>query len=265
MTSVQPLGQAVYRGWRVFATGLSFAVFGFGTLLLTVTLFPCVWLSTRDVATRRLRFQHSYHLGCRFYIGFMQTLGLISWEVRGLEHLRGGDRGLLVLANHPTLLDAVFLLAWMPEAVCIVKRALWHNPFLRWAVVDAGYIGNRSPEVLVEDCVASLRAGNALIMFPEGTRSVPGQPLRFRRGAARVAMQAGVPVVPVHIDCRPITLTKGVPWYRVPEWPPHFRFVVAPPLPAATFAARPDERSAQAARRVTGLLQTLLPPPEGSA
>jgi len=246
------------RGWRIFATGLSFTVFGCSTLLLTATLFPLLWLWSRDVDERRLRFQHTYHRGCRFFIGFMKTLGLISYEVHGLEHLRGGNR--LILANHPSLIDAVFLLSWMPEAVCIVKQALWHNPFLSWAVRAAGYIGNASPEGLIEDCTASLRAGHTLIVFPEGTRSVPGRPPQFKRGAARIALGAAVPIIPVQICCEPITLTKGQKWYQVPERTPHYSFVVGAPLPAARFAATPGESTSQAARRLTRQLQAVLVP-----
>lgn len=250
------------RCWRIFATGLSFTVFGLGTLLLTVTLFPLLWLWSRDVDERRRRFQHTYHLGCRFFIGFMKTLNLISYEVHGLEHLRGSNR--LILANHPSLIDAVFLLSWTPEAVCIVKRALWHNPFLSWAVRAAGYIGNASPEGLIEDCAANLRAGHTLIVFPEGTRSIPGRPPQFKRGAARIALGTAVQIVPVQIRCEPITLTKGQKWYQVPERTPHYTFIVGAPLPAARFAAAPGESTSQAARRLTLQLQTMLvPSPDG--
>lgn len=250
------------RGWRIFGTGLSFAVFGVGTILITVTLFPLIRLGSRDIDTRRRRFQHSYHRGCRFFIHFMRALGLITWEVHGVEHLRG--RGRLVLANHPSLIDALFFLAWVPEAVCIVKQALWHNPFLGWAVRVAGYIGNASPDGLIEDCVASLRDGHTLIMFPEGTRSVPGRTPVFKRGAARIALVAGVAVVPVRIRCEPIMLIKGMPWYRVPQRPAHYTFRIGAALPAAHFAARPDESVAQAARRLTRQLESwLLPSPDG--
>lgn len=254
--------RVLIRSWRIFATGLSFAVFGLGTVLLTVTLFLPLWLWSRGVDERRRRFQHTYHRGCRFFIGFMKMLNLISYEVHGLEHLRGHNR--LVLANHPSLIDAVFLLSWMPEAVCIVKRALWRNSFLGWAVRAAGYIGNASPEGLIEDCVANLRAGRTLIVFPEGTRSVPGRPPQFKRGAARIALGAAVQIVPVQIRCEPITLTKGLKWYQVPERTPHYTFIVGAPLPAARFAAAPDESTSQAARRLTRQLQTMLvPSPEG--
>jgi len=55
-----------------------------------------------------------------------------------------------------------------------------------------------------------------MIIFPEGTRSVPGQPCRFQRGAAAIALQAGKILTPVTLSCYPGTLTKAEKWYQIP-------------------------------------------------
>ena len=56
-----------------------------------------------------------------------------------------------------------------------------------------------------------------MIIFPEGTRSVPGQPCRFQRGAAAIALQADKILTPVTISCYPSTLTKAEKWYQIPD------------------------------------------------
>lgn len=242
------------HGLRVAAAGLSYAVFGVGTVLLMLTAFPALWLTLREPVRRGRRLRRVFSGGCRFFIRFMRTLGLLDWEVSGQERLAG--RGQLVVANHPSLIDAVFLLAWMPDAVCILKEDLRHNLFLAWAITAAGYVGNADPAHLLQDCVKALRRGDSLIVFPEGTRSVPGQPRRFRRGAARMALDSGAPVIPVRIICDPAVLTKGTPWYRVPARRAHYRFCVD--APQGPFASLPAETLAHAARRVTGELERLL-------
>src|SRR3546814_10079232 len=63
----------------------------------------------------------------------------------------------------------------------------------------AGYIGDSNPTQLVADCVATLKAGHSLMIFPEGTRSRPGQPLQAPHGTARIALESGAPVLPVTI------------------------------------------------------------------
>jgi hypothetical protein len=93
-----------------------------------------------------------------------------------------------VLANHPTLIDVVFLISLLPNADCVVKRVAC-NPFMRGPVRAAGYISNDDGAGLVDDCIAAVRAGGSLVIFPEGTRSVPGQPPRLQRGAANIAVR----------------------------------------------------------------------------
>ncbi len=223
------------RGWRIFGTGLSFACFGLGGVLLSLTLFPLIRLTSPDRDTTRRRIQRAMHHTFRLFVLQMTLLGVISYEVRGRERLRRG--GTLVVANHPSLIDVVLLIALMPEADCIVKQALWRNPFLRWPVAWADYTPNSdSAEQLVETAAAKLRAGRSLIIFPEGTRSRPGQPLTMQRGAARIALAAGTEVLPVTITCEPRMLGKGEPWYRVPPRPGHWRMVVGEPMHAAEYA-----------------------------
>lgn len=246
------------RGWRVFGTGLSFAVFGLGSLLLAITACPLIALVTRDPDLRSRRVQSVIHRGCGFFVGVMRSFGLLSCELHGREWLRAGT-GRLIVANHPSLIDAVFLLAWLPQADCIVKQALTVNPFLRWIVAWAGYIGNSAPDELVVRCADKLAAGRTLIIFPEGTRSVPGRAPVFRRGAARVALLANADVVPVQIRCEPATLTKGEKWWQVPARPPHYTFVVGAPFDAVRFL-RAGEAPGAAARRLTRHLESVLVP-----
>lgn len=245
------------RAWRIFATGLAFSLFGLVTLLLSLTLFPLLAVSAPDVDRAARRVQAAVHYGCRWFVWVMKSLGLISYEISGREHLLAPGR--LIVANHPSLIDVVFLFAWLPQLDCIVKQELWLNPYLRRAVGWAGYIGNATPEGLVETCASSLRGGRTMIVFPEGTRSTPGQPMRLQRGAARIALQSGAPVVPVQIRCEPITLTKGLKWYQVPERAAHYTFNVLPPLQAESYR-RAGEPTAQAARRLTAHFETLLTP-----
>jgi 1-acyl-sn-glycerol-3-phosphate acyltransferase len=145
----------------------------------------------------------------------MRRLGVLTWEIHGLERLQRG--GLLVLATHPTLLDVVFLVSVLPRANCVVKAAAARNPFFRGPVRACGYIANDDNVRLLDDCIAAVRTGDNLIIFPEGTRSVPGQPLRLQRGAAHIAVRGELDLTPVRIHCTPPTLAKGQKWYHIPR------------------------------------------------
>lgn len=242
------VGRKLNTAWRIAATGFVFALFGIGALFISLTMFPLLRLSTLDNEVARKRIQRGMQLTFRVYMEIMRVLGILTCRVEGAERLR--ERGRLVVANHPTLIDVVLLVSLMPEVDCIVKRGLWRNPFLRWPVSWASYIPNSEGEELVEGCAKTLRRGHSLLVFPEGTRTVPGRPMRMQRGAAHIALAADCEILPVTITCDPPTLFKGNPWYRVPERRFHLDVVVGTPVPAAQFR-REGEAPARAARRLT--------------
>ncbi len=156
------------HAWRVFGTGLSFVAFGLGGLLLGVLVMP-VLLLMRDPVVRRRRARRVVQAAFASHLRLMRGLGVMTYEIEGGERLQRD--GLLVLANHPTLIDVVCLISLLPNADCVVKRAVACNPFMRGPVRAAGYISNDDGAGLVDDCVAAVHAGGTLVIFPEMMRA----------------------------------------------------------------------------------------------
>ena len=242
----------INHAWRVLATGMSFTIFGIGGVLMSLTLFPLARLAAGDAAATKRYSQKIMHYSWRSFIWFMKVTGILSWELRGAERLN--QPGRLIVANHPSLLDVVFMISFMPRVDCIVKPGIFRNPFMRGPAVWAGYIPNEDPERLIDDCAQTLRQGNSLLMFPEGTRTRPGLPICMKRGAAQIALAAGCETLPVTITVTPTTLTKNEPWYRIPARPFHVVVTVGEPLPASRFLDGAHSRAA-AARHMTEYLE----------
>jgi 1-acyl-sn-glycerol-3-phosphate acyltransferase len=210
------------RAWRLVATGISFAIFGLGGLVMALIVFPVLNLTVRDREQRAERAQDAVHGAWRLFVWIMASLGVLTYECRGQELLRG-ERGALIVANHPSLLDVVFIMSFMHRTQCVLKSGVWRNPFMRGVVMAANYIPNLGdPERLIDDCVAALAAGNNLVIFPEGSRTPPGVKRRYQRGFAYVAMRAHAPIRLVTVTCTPPTLLKGEPWYKIPLRRPHW-------------------------------------------
>ena len=246
---------AVNRAWRILATGLSFAAFGVGGIVLGLFMFPVLRLTVRDPARLQRVARDLIRRTFASHFALMHRLGVLTWETRGLDRL--ARPGLLVLANHPTLIDVVFLVSRLPDADCVVKSRLLRNPFTRGPVRATGYICNDEGAGLVEDCIGAVRAGRQLLIFPEGTRTPAGETLGpLQRGAANIAVRGGIDVTPVIIRCEPRTLGKGEKWYRVPSRRFHLSIEVLPDLPVAAHLAE-AKSEALAARRLTAALETL--------
>jgi 1-acyl-sn-glycerol-3-phosphate acyltransferase len=240
------------RYWRVFATALSFLAFGAGGLALRVLVFPALNLFIWERRLRVMLARRVIRLTFRGFIGLMRSLGVLRYEIRGLERLERG--GLLILANHPTLIDTVFLMAFVKHADCIVKNKLWRNPFTRGPVRAAGYISNERGDELIDECIASLRNGNNLIIFPEGTRTPTHGAMQFKRGAANIAVRGSCNVTPVIISCTPRTLSKGDKWWRVPPRWVHFSLEVQEDIDIRPFIAN-ARNVVLGARHLTDYLQ----------
>lgn len=243
------------RVWRVAATGGCFAVFGLGGLVVRCVVYPALLLGVRQPVRRQQLSQAVIHHSFRWFVALMRGVGVLSYEVRGLPRLQ--RRGLLILANHPSLIDVVFLISLVRHADCIVKAGLARNPFTRGPIQAAGFITNSGGAELLDDCLHSLRAGNNLIIFPEGTRTPLQGRAKLQRGAAHVAVRGGIDITPVHIRCSLPMLTKGAPWWRVPASKPHFSIEVREDIAVQPFCTQAGAE-ALAARHVTDHLSEQL-------
>ena len=242
--------------WRLAGTGLSFALFGLGGIVLSLTAFPLVHLLSSRRTAANHRCQYLVHLSFRAFIATMRALGVLTYEIAGAEKLRaGGNR--LIVANHPSLIDVVFIIAILPRTFCVVKRAAWSNPFMAGVLWATGYIPNADPERFIDACIACLVRGENLVVFPESTRTVPGQPLKLRRGAANIIVRSRHPFVPVTITSSPSTLTKAEKWYQIPARRAHFRITVGDSIDPAP-ALVEGEAPGLASRRMNRLLRSVL-------
>ena len=171
------------------------------------------------------------------YRGFWacaQALGLMRIDYEALDALRH-DTGLIIAANHPSLLDAMLVVARVPRGVCIMKAGLMRNPFLGAGARLARYIRNDPPRGMIRSAVANLREGGQLVLFPEGTRTVTPPINPFRPGMTLIAHMAQVPIQTVIIETESPYLGKGWPIWRTPQFP-----VVFSARLGQRFAPEPD-------------------------
>lgn len=182
---------------RVLAKLFCFAFFGICSLILAILLFPIIHIIT-GFNERRFKifvrkFNHQYF---KIFVKIAELLGAIRLTVENRVSLKN-LRSKVVIANHPSLFDVVILFSLIPNANCIVKGELIQNKFISLIIKNL-YIPNNIPfEDQLEMAKSSMDEGNNLIIFPEGTRSKPGEPWEFKKGAARFALYAKREVVPI--------------------------------------------------------------------
>jgi 1-acyl-sn-glycerol-3-phosphate acyltransferase len=222
---------------RALITGSGFVVFFTGGIVLGWLVLPLLGIfgwTAKGRTALRIRLMTSMY---RFFDSYMTLGGLLTIRRHPLPHdfPRAGEP-FVMISNHPCLIDVVHLLAYFPGMSSMATHHYYKSITLGKILALTGHISAPPSRHIsqidgpttVDVMTAHLKAGNALLVFPEGTRSPLRGLRRFRRGAVEAAVRAGVPIVPVFISQDPPTLMKGQPWYEVPDRKMRFEIEIFP-------------------------------------
>src|SRR3989454_6824485 len=177
----------------------------------------------------------------------------VKVNVTGREHLDPNQTYVFV-ANHQSYLDAAPLFAFTGRKMGMVaKKELLHAPILGYGMgfVNVIAIDRSNRERAVETLKIAnerLRAGISFGVCPEGTRAQPGEMLPFKKGAFHMAVQAGVPIVPIALKNSDVLMGKGTG----EAWPRTIDMVMLPPVETSSVAS--DQDLDRLVQRVQGVI-----------
>jgi 1-acyl-sn-glycerol-3-phosphate acyltransferase len=172
---------------------------------------------------------------------------------QGQEHMPQGPA--VYAANHSSSLDILAVLAQLPADVRIIyKKSLSLVPLLGWSIAVGGHIPiDRSNAFRarrsLQRAAERIRAGTSVLVFPEGTRSPDGSVRHFKRGSFSLALEAGVPVVPVSLVGVKLLVPRGLTSLR----PGRITLRVHPAIPVSGRSKDEAEALAEETRRVVAL------------
>ena len=183
--------------YRCVSKIIAILCFGLGAILLAIFVFPFIRLFTlhkKDFGIiARAYVSHTF----RVFLGNLNICKTSLLKVDDKQAYRN-IHSKIIVANHPSLLDFVYIMSLVPNSTCIVRGGLTHTP-LR-GVIKQAYITNTTDfnDVLVE-CKKLTDKGCNVIVFPEGTRSPRIGQNSYKKGAARIALYCGCDVLPLFI------------------------------------------------------------------
>ncbi|WP_386698570.1 lysophospholipid acyltransferase family protein [Lonepinella sp. MS14436] len=198
---------------RFIATALGFILFGVVGVLFKLILYKYVRNYPHNSLETQLKGRKIVSTTWRVFVGYLVRTGILSVEYQGFERL--GQQGQLILANHPSLLDVVLIFSQKPELNCIVKKDLLANPAMTSPIKACGFLPNTESEELLEQCHEILQQ-QALLLFPEGTRTGWDGVVKLHRGAVSIGLRSAKIITPVCITMSPMNFKKGQPWYKIP-------------------------------------------------
>ncbi len=180
----------------------------------------------------------------RFAIRWIALACGVRYRIEGLPNLP--SHGCVVIANHQSSWETIFLATLFPQLCILLKRELLRIPFFGWALgmlrpiaIDRGNPRAALKQV-VEEGAERLASDCSVLIFPEGTRVDAGAPLRFSRSAAQLAIRAGVEIVCVAHDAG-----KCWPARRFLKIPGEINVAISAPMPSTGSDAGNLTRQAQ--------------------
>jgi 1-acyl-sn-glycerol-3-phosphate acyltransferase len=137
----------------------------------------------------------------------------VRLEVHGLERIPHG-RAAIYMPNHQSNCDPPALISILPPVLVLVKKEFFRVPILGAGMTARGFIPvdrkNRERAIAaVERAVASLKAGNSFLAYPEGTRSPDGRLQAFKKGLFVMAIKAAALIVPISVSGAAKIMRKG--------------------------------------------------------
>ncbi len=199
---------------------LSLTLLGLICLSWTVFALPLLWVLPTGAGRRCGR--AGILVGFRLYVWSLRLMGAYRFDLRALRALR--DTPAAVLApNHPSLIDALLIIAHEPRVACVMKSSLMNNVFLGAGARLARYIRNDSPRRMIHEAVDELRRGSIVLLFPEGTRTTHAPINALQASVGIIAKEAGVCVQALLIETDSPFLSKGWSLFRRPSMPITYR------------------------------------------
>ena len=209
---------------RIILVGFLFSWFGLICMLGNLWFVPIVLLRLTRVQFFENLSRDMVYLAWKFFIFSTEFLGYLKYEFEDYEKLKNNQQK-VIIANHPSLLDVVFILSKIRRINCVVKSELAKNIFLSPAIKASNYIVNTGNMNLLERALEALKKDNGLLIFPEGTRTKDR--INFHKAPFYIAIHGAKALIPIFIYMNPKSLQKGVKWYKTPKVTIQYRIKIA--------------------------------------
>ena len=170
-------------------------------LVLAFTIVIAFMILTIGLLANTLRFKLArFWAACTLFLA--KSICGIDYHVTGLESI-SKDHNAIVLCKHQSAWETIFLTMLLPPSCILLKKSLLWIPFWGWAMATLKPIAidRSSPKEalsqLLKQGAKRLQEGYWIVMYPEGTRTVPGEQRKFSASGSLLAQRTGFAVIPI--------------------------------------------------------------------
>ena len=220
-----------------------------GAMLLIGNL-ACLPLILLPRSVRQPLVQAAISMTLAHFLDGASRCGLMRLDLSALDALNR-ESGLLLAANHPSMIDVFLVLSRVKRAACLMKASIGFNLFLAIAAYSGGYISNKRVDLMIRQATATVVSGQTLLAFPEGTRTISQPVNRLKPGLALIAKRSRAPLQIILIETNSPYLSQGWKIWRPPQFPLIYKARLGPRL-------MPSSSVAETVRQLQGHFESAL-------
>lgn len=209
-------------GSRVVLTTVFYLVLLWLGAMLLLGNLACILLIPAPRSLREPFLQGMISRTFRLFLAGCSAGGIMRLDLSALDKVNQ-QKGLVLVANHPSMIDVFLVISRVRHGVCLMKDSLTANVFLALGARLAGYISNKHTDQMIRRAASTVANGGVLLVFPESTRTEQQPVSTFQPGAALIAKRAKAPLQIIFIETNSHYLAKGWPIWRAPPFPMLFK------------------------------------------
>lgn len=211
---------------KIFIIIIEMLIFAIGAIIIGCVMFPLLSVKYKDIERRKV-FSKIIHKSWKFFIWLMDVTGIVkaNYDMNLIK-----IQNKIIVASHPSLIDIVFLIGLIPNSICLAKKELLNNLFMRNIVKSLYIINDIAPDEFQKSSKQVLDEGYNIIIFPTGTRTLPDEKIKIHKGAAQLAIANNINIVPVKITVDFPFLAKHTSPFRVCDKKINYFFEVKPEI-----------------------------------
>ena len=241
--------------YQMLAKHFCYLFFGVGSVILALLVFPWIRVFVHPKEKFQIEARKFVSASFRMFTNVMRGLGVLKLECGDKKAWRN-IHGKIIIANHPSILDFVFIMSLVPNANCIVRGGLTKTVLA--GVIKQCYIVNSLDfDELCRLCKQTIDEGNNVIIFPEGTRTPRHGKNPYKKGAARISYFSKCDVQPVLVGGNDkYGLGKHDPWFSYNHQEKYvYHFEMLPVIKIDEYLELPETI---AAKRLTDKMEEVL-------
>jgi len=184
----------------------------------------------------------AYHFMAKIWSRIVLSIFNVKVKVNGIENL-SENQNYIYISNHASAMDIPALICGIPDQIrFLAKQELGKIPLWGWLLKYGGYIliDRRNPKRAIKSiqkAIQKIKSGVSVLVFAEGTRSVDGKLLPFKRGGFMLALKSNTPVVPVTI----LGSHKIMRKHKLEVNPGTIEILINKPIPVDNLSGKDDE------------------------